>query len=490
MESSIIVAGSFYLKRTIAIAGGGLAGIAAAVRLTESGCRVVLVETRGKLGGRATSFDDPRGGGTLDNCQHVVMGCCTNLLDLYQRLGVIHHIRWGNTTWWSNPPHEPDELKPSNWLPAPLHFALAFARIRFLASADKRAVARAMRRMIRMGHRGRSAWESRSFSEFLKQERQTERAVTHLWEPVIVGACNLPCAQVCAAAAIKVIQEGFLQDKWSPSIGLPAVPLVRLYDTAAAIIESGGGEVRLRSSVTGIGFDGSRVTGLVTEDGMVEASAVVSALPPERLHSVCSGTLQQADWRLSRLDKFESSPIVGVHLFFSQAVMRVPHLVLPGRATHWLFDKGTDAEGRHHIHAVVSAAHQWMELSEEQIVARVLADIRWALPSSLGLEPLAFRSVKEKRATIALTPQAQALRPTAAADGRMGGVRNLFLAGDWCATGWPATMESAVRSGYLAATACVRFFEPALKASGGADSKGLVADVPPARLSAFLGLRP
>lgn len=455
------------------IVGGGIAGIAAAVRVAEHGDAPIVIETRKRLGGRATSFVDPRSGLTLDNCQHVLMGCCTNLVDLYERLGVLDRIAWHRSTHWANPPHEPDELRPSA-LPAPAHFAVSFLRMRLLGGADKRGIARAMWRLVRLGQRGRVAWRGRTFADFLRETRQTDRAVERFWAPIVVSACNAECGRCDASYAMQVFQEGFLANSWSPAMGVPTVPLVDLYGAAERIISGQGGELRLGESAKGITYDGERVTGVATDEGFVAGSVVISAVPADRLAKLCSVPLVHADRRLRDLERLNPAPIVGVHLFFPDRVMETPHLVLPGRATQWLFDKGQDDDGRWHVHAVISAADAWMELDESEIVRRACADVQWALPRAKGLEPVGARAVKERRATFAVEPGVDEWRPTAAPDAR-GGVRNLLLAGDWTATGWPATMEGAARSGYAAAAEWC-------------GAGGVVADVPAGAVARLLGL--
>jgi len=467
---------------SVAVVGGGLAGIAAALRLAEAGIRTTVIETRPRLGGRATSFVDPRSGLVLDNCQHVVMGCCTNLLDLYDRLGVLDRIEWHRATHWADPPNAPREFRPG-WLPPPLHFTGSFRRFGVLDFSEKRAVARAMWRLIRIGRAGREPWRGRSFDAFLEHTKQPPRAVERFWQPVIVSACNLPCERVDAAAAMQVFQEGFLGSGFASAVGLSDVPLVELYEPAETIIAAAGGEVRLGVSAKALAFEHDRLTGVVTDEDFIRASAVISTVPPDRLARLCSSTLRAADPRLQRLEEFRTSPILGVHLFFDRPVMTTPHLVLPARATQWLFDKGRDGSGRHHVHAVISAADSWMDLEEREIARRVMEDLRWALPlladeSSGPIEPVEVRSVKEKRATFAYEPGIDAMRPGAAPDlvGTGAGCRNLYLAGDWCRTGWPATMEGAVRSGYRAAQAITGL-------------GGVKPDLPIGRLAQWLGLK-
>ena len=254
--------------RAIVVVGGGLAGIAAALRVAEAGDRPLVIETRRKLGGRATSFVDPRSGEVLDNCQHVVMGCCTNLIDLYERLGVLDRIEWSTSTWWANPPSHPDELRPSRpalLFPAPGHFGIAFLRLRTLSFGEKRAIAGAMWRMIRMGLRGRVAWRERTFAAFLAQCAQPASTIERFWTPVVVSACNLEVDRVAASSAIQVFQEGFLGNRWSSAVGLSTVPLQALYDSAEPMLEAAGGALRLGVSAKAIAFDGERVTGVVTD---------------------------------------------------------------------------------------------------------------------------------------------------------------------------------------------------------------------------------
>lgn len=469
------------MKR-IVIIGGGVAGIAAAVRSAEAGWIPLVLETRGKLGGRATSFDDPRTGQSLDNCQHVVMGCCTNILDLYERLGVLDRLEWHRETWWANPPRRPDRLRADGW-PAPLHMTRSFLQMRLLSIDDKIAVGTAMLHMIRMGLAGREAWCDRPFSEFLDEQNQSADARDRFWEPIVVGACNLPCDEVAGNHALQVFQEGFLAGSWHATMGLATCDLRDLYDPAERILRTAGGGISLGTSVRGIAFDGIRASGVVTDEGLVPGAAVVSTVSPDRLAKIVSRPMVAIDRRLRDLDRFGVSPILGVHLFFEVPVLRddrrsYPHLVLPGRETHWFFDKGTvrteAGADLHHVHAVISAADSWMPLSESEIVERVLVDLAWAMPSSKGIEPVEVRTVKERKATFRAEPGIDAIRPGARPGGR--GIPNLYLAGDWCDTGWPATMEGAARSGYAAAEAIT-------------GEGGVVADVPPGWLVSRLGLR-
>jgi len=466
----------------VAIIGGGLAGIAAAVRLAQAGVKPIVIESRKKLGGRATSFIDPRSNDVLDNCQHVLMGCCTNLLDLYDALGVLDEIEWHKTFYWTAGRGTIDVMKPSA-MPAPFHLVSSFNRLSWLTKADRKAIARAMWKLIRCGFDERRQWQGRTFAEFLREHEQPESAIAKFWNVVIVSACNLDVERIAAPLAMQVFQEGFLANKWSSAMGLPSVPLWALYDKAEAIIAEAGGELRLGESAKSIAYDGSRVTGVVTDEGVIEASAVISTVPPDRLDKLVSESLRSADERLQNLAAFEFSPILGVHLYFDSPIMQLPYLTLVGHDTHWLFNKSDadEAGTMQHVHAVISAADEWMTLTEDEIAERVVRDIHSVLPASRGIHPVQVRAVKEKRATVSLTGAVEALRPPTMARHiglGGGGVRNLFLAGDWVDTGWPATMEGATRSGYAAAAAILVD-----------ESRGPVADIPSGKLARLLGLR-
>ncbi len=468
--------------RTVAIVGGGVAGIAAAVRAAEAGWRVELIETRMRLGGRATSFDDVRSGAELDNCQHVVMGCCTNILDLYDRLGVLGEVEWHDTLWFARGGGAVDALSIAPVLPAPLHYTPAFLRMKLLSLAEKRAVARAFLAILRMGPKGRVRWTGRAFGDFLAETRQPAGAVERFWDPVVLSACNLPSARCEATHALKVFDEGMLAHRFAGAVGVSRVPLGRLYEGVGgvggvgAMVAATGGALRLRTSARALAFDGSRITGVVCDDGVVPAQAVIAAVPPDRLARLCSATLRARDRRLAHLGSFAFSPILGVHLAFRRAVMPRPNLALPARATHWLFahEAPSGAGFAQRVEAVASAADDWTGLSEEETTRRVLADMAWALgerEESLARELAWSRPVLEKRATFASAPGVDAIRPRARAEAGdlAGGVANLFLAGEWTDTGWPSTMEGAARSGYAAAAACT--------GAGGA-----VPDLPPSRL--------
>lgn len=421
------------------IVGGGIAGIAAAIRLAERGIAVTVLETRKKLGGRATSFTDVRSGEVLDNCQHVVLGCCSNYLDLLERLGASDKIAWYDEQYWVEAGGRVSILRPGA-SPTPLHFLGSILRARFMSPADIAALSVAIADILRVD---RAQHEHETFGAYLARLDQPESFVRRFWSPVIVSACNMGVDRVSASVALHVFQEGFLANRVAARMGVPSVPLVDLYEKAASIITAAGGRVLLGEGVASIDERGA-----VTTDGKrftVEPGRVICAVPVERVNRVVDERVRARDARFRGLDAFTHSPILGVHLQFEAPVMSLPHAVLVDRPTQWLFRK--DNEGRY-LHAVISAADEWVALSEEEIANRVVADIRGCFPAARDVALTRARAVKEKLATFAPTPGVERVRPSAVSTDS-----TLVLAGDYTRTGWPATMEGAARSGYAAAEA-------------------------------------
>jgi squalene-associated FAD-dependent desaturase len=418
------------------VVGGGIAGVAAGLRLADAGLRVTLLETRRKLGGRATSFDDARSGLEIDNCQHVALGCCTNYLDLCDRLGVGDHIDWQDTIHWYEAGGRRSELR-AGLMPAPAHGLGSLLSAAFLSAPDKLALARAMSSALQAD---RARFADRPFADWLTAHGQGERLIRRFWTPLIVSACNLPADRVSAAVMLHVLQEGMLASARAGEMGVPAVPLARLYDPAERLLAASGGELRL-----GVGVARVTATEVTTTAGeTLTADHVVCAVPAERAARLVDPDLRRADPRFAALDRVEHSPILGVHLVLDRPVLPTPNAVLVDRPTHWLFRKD---EAGARLHAVISAADAWMDLDEPARVERVMHDVRACLTGAADAEVVSARAVMEKRATFASTPEFEAERPPAA------GPSGLILAGDYTATGWPSTMEGATRSGYLAAAA-------------------------------------
>ena len=459
------------------VIGGGLAGIAAAVRLVEHRWQVCLIETRKRLGGRATSFTDPKTGQTLDNCQHVLMGCCTNLIDLYRRTGVDGKIEWSNKLYFTAP-HVSEPSKPwvievleANDLPAPMHMTESLMAFRTLTMAEKVAIARGLVAIARLGRHGSEELRNLDFLSWLKQGGQPEGAIKKFWSIITVSALNELPQLSAANYAMQVFQEGFLANAEACLMGVANVPLLNLYGPADRLIADSGGQLLLGAGAQRLVFENGRITAVELADRTrIVGDVFVSAVPFDRLACLSDTDLCKADIRLRSLDRFKTSPIIGIHLWFDRPVMRTPHLILTASSLQWLFNKGNDpAIGGFYLHGVISAAHDVIDIPARQIIEMVVAEVHKALPDARAAKLLHSKAIKEKRATFSVRPGVDRLRP----DTR-GAIHNLYLAGDWCRTGWPATMEGAVRSGYLAAAAVLQ--------DAHQSAEGLVPDLPRSRL--------
>jgi zeta-carotene desaturase len=264
----------------VVIAGGGLAGLAAAVPLAEHGMRVTLVERQPRLGGRATSYTLPSGE-TIDNCQHVTLRCCTNLDDFYRRLGVSRHIAYYNRLVFGDSKGRRSEIQ-SRSLPAPLNLAPSFAAFRLLSWRDKYAIGLALLRIIRAG--GRPAVDPEmSMLDWLRQNRQTQNAIDRFWRVVLVSALNEQLDRTAAGYGIDVFWKAFLSNRDGFGVGVPNVPLEALYASATEHIQRGNGLVRTRCGAAELyvsEMGNMSIGGLRLDDGsVVNADYYVAAVP-------------------------------------------------------------------------------------------------------------------------------------------------------------------------------------------------------------------
>ncbi|QDU70823.1 hydroxysqualene dehydroxylase HpnE [Mucisphaera calidilacus] len=448
----------------IIVIGAGLAGIAASLRLARLGLPVRLLETRKRLGGRASSFTDPTTDVVLDQCQHAVMPACTHILDLYQQLGLHDVIEWHHRVHFTTEHNTVDTISPAP-LPAPLHLAPSFLAMRGLSLRDKLAIAYAMTRILTLGKAGRERHRGRTIAQLLDDWGQPRTARRRFWDVTITSACNDQPENVDAPLALKVFQEGFLATSKALGVGLPRIPLVELYQPLEQELSNAGGSLELGTSVTRITHEGGRVTGVVTADGQHRpATHVITTVPPDRLHKLVDANLIARDQRLANLDRWTFAPIVAVHLFYELTdppLMRLPHLVTPDRPFDWIFNKGVttlppDAPIDHqgpvqHAHLLTSGAHKAVLEHPKNVLKLAKTELFRAVNSverSFNDPKPSFlhgRVIKEKVATFSPSPELMSARPAASGD-----LKGLYISGDWTDTGWPATMEGAVRAGHAA----------------------------------------
>lgn len=449
---------------TVAVVGGGLAGLAAGCALASAGMRVTLFERRPYLGGRASSYQHPGTGEVIDNCQHVLLGCCTNLIDFYERTGVAGSIRWFERMTFLEPGGRASEIGPSS-LPAPLHTTPAFLRASCLEVADKVAIARAMMALAPATPRD----TGESFLVWLNRHGQTVRAIERFWKPVLVSALNEEVDRVSVPYAAQVMRESFLKSAEAGRMGVPTVPLTDLYSAAGNYIRERLGEVQFRTSAESFRAELSHVT-LVVGEKEETFDYAVFALPFDSLERILPDSSASQPLR-DALARFETSPITGIHLWFDRIISDLDHAVLLDRTIQWMFHKSrlqnrdTNGHGSY-VELVVSASNTLVDKSKQEIVDLAVSELREFFPAARDANLLKSTVIKEVHATYSPRPGIEADRPRPETVWP-----RVFLAGDWTATGWPATMEGAVRSGYLAAQSLARV-------AGQKDATFLVPDLP------------
>ena len=454
----------------VAVIGGGLAGLAAGSALAESGFRVTLFERRPYLGGRASSYQHPGTGEVVDNCQHVLLGCCTNLIEFYNRIGVEDKIRWYERMTFLEPGGRASVIEPTS-LPAPLHTAPSFLRASCLNLADKLAVAAGLAALTPIAPHD----TGESFLQWLKRHGQTERAIDRFWKTVLVSALNEEIDRISVPYAAQVMRESFLKSRTAGRMGIPTVPLTDLYNRAGDYITARGGEVRFRTSAESFRAEFADVK-LLLPGGDESFDFVIPAVPFDVLSRMLPDTTASEPLR-QILGRFETSPITGIHLWFDRQITDLDHAVLLDRTIQWMFHKSkllngrTDSSVEHnsYVELVVSSSKTLVEKSRQEIIDLALAELREFFPGARDANLVKATVIKEVHATYSPRPGIESFRPSPETVWP-----RIFLAGDWTATGWPATMEGAVRSGYAAAQCVARvagrrdaaFLVPDLQASG------------------------
>ncbi len=449
---------------SVAIAGGGLAGLAAGCALAQAGFHVTLFERRPYLGGRASSYQHPGTGEVVDNCQHVLLGCCTNLVDFYRRIGVEDKIRWFDRLVFVEPGGRQSAISPT-WLPAPLHTAPSFLLAPCLGLGDKLAIARAMLAIAR----GAVDDGAENFRHWLERHGQTPQAIERFWKVVLVSALNEDLERSSVGYGVQVFRESFLKSAAAGRMGVPTVPLTELYNAAGEFIRRRGGEVELRTPMEAFTADNDKVK-LCVAGKEVACDFAVLALPFNTIASVLPRGDESEPLRQTA-EQLESSPITGIHLWFDRQITDLEHAVLLDRTIQWMFHKskllGRAADGGgSYLELVVSSSKGLVEKSRNEIVELAVRELGEFFPRAREARLLKATVIKEVHATYSPCPGVDQHRPPAVT-----AWPRVFLAGDWTATGWPATMEGAVRSGYLAAEALVR-------AAGVRGSRFLVPDLP------------
>ena len=448
--------------RRVIVVGGGLAGLACALRLSEENVATTLIERRPYAGGKTFSFVDPTSGVEIDNGQHLYLRCCTAYRSFVDRLGLSDQMLL-------QPRLHVPVLDPANgrrsaiaaspgWMPAPLHLGWSLLTFAHLGWREKVALGRAALPLWRMGANGRRQLDDLSFADWLRAHGQSERVINRFWDLIVLPTCNERSAEVSAQQAAMVFQVGLLDDAHSADIGLPRVGLSRIADAAVEAIEARGGEVRRATTVRSLEAEGAMVRRLTYADGSSDSvQAVVLALPPNAAERLLPEAWRERE-DLASLSAFEYSPIVNVHVHWDRPVMDEAFVAVLDPTLQYVFNRNRinvslsePGDGGQWLACSLSGAHETIGRAKQEVADETIESLRRAFREAREARVLHWNVVTEREATF--RPSPGMARHRLGAETSIG---NLFLAGAWTDTEWPATMESAVRSGETAAAAVIR----------------------------------
>jgi squalene-associated FAD-dependent desaturase len=438
------------------VVGGGFAGLSAAVRLASRGARVLVLEAKARLGGRATSFVDRDSGEVVDNGQHVLLGCYVDTFRFLDDIGASGNVRLQPqlaATMIDRRGKRSRLACPA--LPSPLHLLAGVLDWDGISWRDKLSVLamaaplRLARRSLAPGSTLQAASPGETVENFLLHHGQSARMCEMLWNPLALAACNQRPELAAAPTFVRVLAEMFGADAKGAAVALPITPLHEMYaEPARAYLTSRGSEVRTGATAK-VKTDGDRVIGVEAGGETWPTDLVVSAVPWFGLPSLFDEVPRPLADVVERASRMGASPIVTVNLWLDRRVLDEPFVGLPGRVMQWVFDKGAIfGDGASHIATVTSGASSILERTNDELVALAMDELAAALPAARNARVLRASVIREPHATFSLAP-GQPARPRAET-----ALRGFYLAGDWIDTGLPATIESAVRSGHRAAELC------------------------------------
>jgi len=460
-------------RATVGVIGGGLAGMAAALAAAQSGLRVELFEARRTLGGRAGSFRDPASGQRVDLCQHVAMGCCTNLIDFFDRAGIEPCFVRQPRLHFIGPDGSQHDLTATPLLPAPLHLMPWLFRLGYLSRADRWRIVRTLTRLAS----ARTVDDQQTIGSWLRRQGESDRAMERFWSVVLVSALSETLDRASLAAARKVFVDGFLASRRAYELVVPRAPLEEIFDgRAGARLARLGVTVHRGARVRYVEGDAQGTDAVVLADGSKRRfDFVVLAVPWRNVRGLLPQAMLDALLGLERVEQIQPAPITAVHLWLDRPITALPNAVLIGRLSQWVFRPAwavdpTGPGDRGYCQVVISASHGLVGRDRQEVARQVWEELRAIWPAAGQARLIRWRVIRSPGAVFSVCPGLDALRPAQSTP-----IGNLTLAGDWTATGWPATMEGAVRSGYLAVEAILQAL--------GRPKRILVPDLPQGRLA-------
>lgn len=463
------------MHERVVIVGGGLAGLATAEGLAGRGCAVTLLESRPRWGGRASSFVDATTDEPIDNCQHVALGCCTNFLAFCRRVGIERFFHREDELTFVGVDGRRSRFAAAGW-PAPLHLFPAFARLHFLSWNEKWQLARGLRALAAVDP---ARGGDESFLDWLQRHGQPPAVIDRFWHVVLVSALSETLDRIDVGHARKVFVDSFLRNRHGWEVWVPTVSLDALYESIVANWRAAETvDCRLRAGVAAVvarqteschpveGMEGGeagtdwRATGVRLRTGeTIEADHVIVAVPQFAIADLLPEPLRLLP-AVVDAQRLETAPISSVHLWFDRPITPLRHATIVGGLSQWLFNRSAirgeangPADRGCYYQVVISASREVTARPQSETIDAVVAELTAIWPEARDARLLHSRLVTEHKAVVSMRPGVDRLR-----SGQATPVAGLSLAGDWTQTGWPGTMEGAVRSGYLAAETVLRRF--------------------------------
>ena len=437
------------MNSDVLIIGGGFAGLSAGVALAEAGRKVLLLEQKPHLGGRARSFRDPTTGSMVDNGQHLFMGCYHATIRFLMTIGTLDRLDFQPRLKVPFLDHDGrlTRLDCPDW-PAPWHLLVGVLRSRSFSLAQKLEVMK-MGKGIRGANQRAAPVAGESVAAWLTRRGQSKALQRNFWDLICIAAMNEDPRVASAQLFERVLRLALFSSPADSRLGIARVGLSECYTAEAkSYIEARGGLVHTGRSVKQLCVSSNRCQGVSLEDRTgIECAEVISAVPWHQLASLLPGDLLRSEPLFAGALALQPAPIISINLWFDAPITDLEFVGLRGTTVQWLFDRSCilGVPG-HHISLVLSGAHEHVNLSKEELLATALRELAEVLPGARKAKVVRSLVIKERFATFSPRPEAESLRPAARTP-----LAGFYLAGDWTATGLPATIEGAVQSGYTAA---------------------------------------
>jgi squalene-associated FAD-dependent desaturase len=441
--------------KSVIVIGGGLSGLAAAVACSSSGFSVTLLEQHRHMGGRAYSFIDQASGDVIDNGQHLMLGCYLNTFKYLNTIGSYHKLKIQPdlSIQFRHPKKGTSSLDCPRF-PAPFHLLAGLTRLKSISTKDRVRILRVIPDIIFRNPGRNRELDSLTVDEWLNRRGQSESMKEYLWNLITIATLNDSPIALSARPFTEILREVFFKKRAYSSIVLSKVGLSELFvDDAIRFLQDRGVKIIYGMEINSIDFRDGWIGGIRSRSGeYFGADAIVSAIPYYALKKILhnSAIKEQKLAVMDALDQFTSSPILSIHLWFDRAVMEERFAGLLGTHVHWVFNKSAlsgkpTAKGQY-LTLVISGAREYVELQKDVLISLAIEELKSVFPETIAARLLNAIVIKERRATFSARCGIERHRPSARTE-----VPNFFLAGDWTATGLPATIEGAIKSGFEAA---------------------------------------